>query len=80
MLVRQFIVFGIVLVPHHNRIEQTEIDFLKRFLGKTSEYDVPVIVVLTQSYSKRDAQKLKKRSRKRKLAYREYCACFSRKL
>ena len=47
-----------ISTPSH-RIEQTEIDFLKRFLGKTSEYDVPVIVVLTQSYSKRDAQKLK---------------------
>ena len=66
MLVRQFIVFGIVLVPHH-RIEQTEIDFLKKFLGKTSEYDVPVIVVLTQSYSKRDAQKLKSEVEKENL-------------
>ena len=55
-----------ISTPSH-RIEQTEIDFLKRFLGKTSEYDVPVIVVLTQSYSKRDAQKLKSEVEKENL-------------
>lgn len=55
-----------ISTPSH-RIEQTEIDFLKKFLGKTSEYDVPVIVVLTQSYSKRDAQKLKSEVEKENL-------------
>lgn len=55
-----------ISTPSH-RIEQTEIDFLKKFLGKTSEYDVPVIVVLTQSYSKRDAQKLKREVEKENL-------------
>lgn len=55
-----------ISTPSH-RIEQTEIDFLKRFLGKTSEYDVPVIVVLTQSYSKKDAQKLKSEVEKENL-------------
>ena len=44
-----------VSTPSH-RIEQTEIDFLKQFLGKTSEHDIPVIVVLTQSYSRNDAK------------------------
>lgn len=55
-----------ISTPSH-RIEQTEIDFLKKFLGKTSEYDVPVIVVLTQSYSKRDAQNLKSEVEKENL-------------
>lgn len=55
-----------ISTPSH-RIEQTEIDFLKKFLGKTSEYDVPVIVVLTQSYTKRDAQKLKSEVEKENL-------------
>ena len=55
-----------ISTPSH-RIEQTEIDFLKKFLGKTSEYDVPVIVVLTQSYSKRDAHNLKSEVEKENL-------------
>ena len=46
-----------VSTPTH-RFEQSEIDFLKKFLGKTSKYDVPVIIVLTQSYSKKDAKEL----------------------
>lgn len=41
-----------------HRFEQAEIDFMKSFLGRTSEYDIPVIVVLTQSYSKKDAKAL----------------------
>ncbi|HJB95376.1 MAG TPA: DUF697 domain-containing protein, partial [Candidatus Mediterraneibacter intestinigallinarum] len=52
--------------PSH-RIEQAEIDFLKEFLGKTSEYDVPVIIVLTQSYSKNDAKSLMKEIEKENL-------------
>lgn len=48
-----------ISAPSH-RFEQAEIDFLKKFLGKTSEYDVPVIIVLTQSYSKNDANSLKR--------------------
>lgn len=47
-----------ISTPSH-RFEQAEIDFLKQFLGKTTEYDIPVIVVLTQSYSKTDAKTLK---------------------
>lgn len=46
-----------ISTPSH-RFEQAEIDFMKEFLGRTSEYDVPVIVVLTQSYSKKDAKAL----------------------
>lgn len=34
-----------------NRFEQTEIDFLKNFLDTTSNYNIPVIIVMTQSYS-----------------------------
>ena len=46
-----------ISTPSH-RFEQAEIDFLKKFLGMTSEFDVPVIIVLTQSYSKNDAKSL----------------------
>lgn len=46
-----------VSTPTH-RFEQSEIDFLRKFLGKTSKFDVPVIIVLTQSYSKKDAKEL----------------------
>ncbi len=55
-----------ISTPSH-RFEQAEIDFLKEFLGKTSEYDVPVIIVLTQSYSKSDAESLKKEIEKENL-------------
>ena len=55
-----------ISTPSH-RFEQAEIDFLKQFLGKTSEYDVPVIVVLTQSYSKNDAKSLMKEIEKENL-------------
>ena len=47
-----------IATPSH-RFEQAEIDFLNKFLEKTSDCKVPVIFVLTQSYSKKDAQKLK---------------------
>jgi uncharacterized protein (DUF697 family)/GTP-binding protein EngB required for normal cell division len=55
-----------ISTPSH-RFEQAEIDFLKEFLGKTSEYDVPVIIVLTQSYSKNDAKSLMKEIEKENL-------------
>ncbi len=55
-----------ISTPSH-RFEQAEIDFLKKFLGKTSEYDVPVIVVLTQSYSKKEANTLMKEIEKENL-------------
>lgn len=56
-----------ISTPSH-RFEQAEIDFLKQFLGKTSRYDVPVIIVLTQSYSKNDAKSLLKEIEKENLA------------
>lgn len=46
-----------ISTPSH-RFEQTEVDFLKAFLNQTSLINVPVIVVLTQSYSKADARSL----------------------
>ncbi len=55
-----------ISTPSH-RFEQAEVDFLKQFLGKTVEYDVPVIVVLTQSYSKADARALKQEIEKENL-------------
>lgn len=50
-----------------NRFEQTEEDFLKQFLDDTKMYHVPVIVVLTQSYSKKHAETLKQEIKKRNL-------------
>lgn len=56
-----------ISTPSH-RFEQTEIEFLKKFLGKTALYNIPVIVVLTQSYSKRDAKELIRTIEKENLA------------
>ena len=50
-----------------NRFEQSEIDFLKDFISETSKYKIPVILVLTKSYSKDDAENLKKEIEKEKL-------------
>lgn len=50
-----------------HRFEQAEIDFLKKFLDETQDYNVPVIVVLTQAFSKRDAQQLKSEIEKENL-------------
>lgn len=47
-----------ISTPSH-RFEQAEIDFLKKFLDGTRAYSVPVIVILTQSFSKNDAKVLK---------------------
>lgn len=47
-----------VSTPSH-RFEDGETEFLRKLLRKTSEYNVPVIIVLTQSYSIRDAKALK---------------------
>ena len=47
-----------ISTPSH-RFEQSEIEFLKRFLDETEYFSVPVIVVMTQSYSKKDAVELK---------------------
>lgn len=55
-----------ISTPTH-RFEQSEIDFLRVFLGKTSEYGVNVIIVLTQSYSKKEADTLKKEIEKENL-------------
>lgn len=52
--------------PLH-RFEQAEIDFLKEFINGASMYDVPIIIVLTQSYNKEEAKELKKAIRKEKL-------------
>lgn len=42
-----------------DRFEQTEIDFLKNFLNKTSIYDIPIIIVLTKSFSIKTARQMK---------------------
>ncbi|MBR2743209.1 MAG: 50S ribosome-binding GTPase [Clostridia bacterium] len=55
-----------VSTPSH-RFEQSEVEFLKRFLDETEYFNVPVIVVLTQSYSKKDADELKKEIEKENL-------------
>lgn len=56
-----------VSTPSH-RFEQAEVDFLKRFLDETSDYKVPIIIVLTQSYSKKDAKELRKEIEKENLS------------
>lgn len=56
-----------ISTPSH-RFEQAEIDFLKRFLDETEIFNVPVIVVLTQSYSKNDAKELKSEIEKENLS------------
>ena len=43
--------------PSH-RIEESEIAFLRNLHNRTGLYHIPVIVVLTQSYSKQDAHNL----------------------
>ena len=43
-----------------HRFEDAEITFLRRFLDETGKYHVPVIIVLTQSYSKPDAEAMRR--------------------
>lgn len=56
-----------ISTPSH-RIEQAEIEFLNIFFDKTSNYNIPVILVLTQSYSKKDAKALMAEIEKENLA------------
>lgn len=42
-----------------HRFEQAEKEFIERFLSETSKYNIPVILVLTQSFSKKDMKELK---------------------
>lgn len=46
-----------VSTPSH-RFEEAEVEFIKKFLDEANIYSVPVIIVLTQSYSKKDAKAL----------------------
>lgn len=46
-----------VSTPSH-RFEDAEIEFIKKFLNEANIFCVPVIIVLTQSYSKKDARAL----------------------
>ena len=46
-----------VSTPSH-RFEEAEVEFIKKFLDEANEFCVPVIIVLTQSYSKKDARAL----------------------
>jgi len=47
-----------VATPSH-RFEEAEIYFLKNFFGKASSFKIPVIIVMTQSYSNSDANLLR---------------------
>lgn len=51
-----------------HRFEQAEIDFLKKFLETTDECNVPVIIILTQSFAKNDAKALKAEIEKENLS------------
>ena len=55
-----------VSTPSH-RIEQTEINFLQELSLRTKNFSVPVILVLTKSYSKKDAIALIKEIEKENL-------------
>ncbi len=46
-----------VSTPSH-RFEEAEVEFIKKFLDEANVFCVPVIIVLTQSYSKKDAKAL----------------------
>ncbi len=46
-----------VSTPSH-RFEEAEIEFIKKFIDETNVFCVPVIIVLTQAYSKKDARAL----------------------
>lgn len=46
-----------IATPSH-RLEEGEVQFLKHLGDKLKEFDLPLIVVLTQSYSKNDAKAL----------------------
>ena len=51
-----------------HRFEQAEKDFINKFLSEASKFNVPVIVVLTQSFSKKEATALKTEIEKENLA------------
>lgn len=51
-----------------HRFEEAEKSFISRFLDETQKYNVPVILVLTQSISKQDAKDLKSEIEKENLA------------
>ena len=46
-----------VSTPSH-RFEEAEIEFIKKLIDETNAFCVPVIIVLTQAYSKKDAREL----------------------
>jgi len=50
-----------------HRFEETEKEFINKFLKETNKYNVPVILVLTQSYSRREAAELKSQIEKENL-------------
>lgn len=50
-----------------SRIEQTEIDFIKKFLEKNKTTNIPVIVILTQSFSKEKAEAMRREIEKENL-------------
>ena len=50
-----------------HRFEEAEKQLIDRFVAETKSYNIPVILVLTQSFSKRDAQNLKSEIEKENL-------------
>lgn len=47
-----------VSTPSH-RFEEAEKEFIEKFLNTTASYSVPVVLVLTQSFSRKDTQALR---------------------
>lgn len=50
-----------------HRFEEAEKEFINKFLKETNKYNVPVILVLTQAYSKKEAATLKSEIEKENL-------------
>lgn len=50
-----------------HRFEEAEKQLINRFVAETKSYNIPVILVLTQSFSKKDAQALKSEIEKENL-------------
>lgn len=55
-----------ISTPSH-RFEQAEVDFLREFCEKTSKYEVPIIIIMTQSYAKKETDDLKREIEKENL-------------
>ncbi|MCQ2525972.1 MAG: septin family protein [Lachnospiraceae bacterium] len=52
-----------------HRFEEAEIDFVRKLLAETGRYKIPVILVITQAFMKKDTQLLKESIEESELAF-----------